>query len=67
MDNGECAVTANVVEAVDCTVSVLDKEKGEVGNGERQIIPRLLETTRVGEQHPSLREDCPSLQLVHCL
>lgn len=64
--NGECAVTADVVEAVDCAVAVLDKEEGEVGDCEREIIARFLETAGVGEQHPSLREDCPSFQLVHC-
>jgi hypothetical protein len=46
LDNRECAVAADVMEAVDCAISVLNEEKGEISDCEREVAkedsPRSL-------------------------
>lgn len=59
-----CTVSANIVEAVYVSFSVLDEKEGEVGVVERHIVARLLETQGVRDQDPLFGDDGSSLKLV---
>lgn len=66
-DNGECAVSADIVEGVDLPLSVLDDDELKASDLIAEPVPWLGEPEAVCCEKPLLGEDCSTLELVHLL
>lgn len=67
LDDGVRAVSADVVEGVDVSLSITVDNEVESRDFVAEPVPCLLETRAVGDEQPSPREDRTALELIHLL